>query len=72
MQPSDIEILTVEQVCALLQVQRSFVYEKSRRRQRNPLPVHRIGKYLRFRKSEILRWFDSQLQADTGKRRGRC
>lgn len=69
MVPHEIEILTLEQVCLLLQVKPSFVYEKSRRRQRNPLPVHRIGRYLRFRRSEVLRWFDAQLQADNGKRK---
>ena len=52
------EILTPEEVATLLRVKPSWVYEKSRTRSRNPLPVHRIGRYLRFRRSEVLAWFD--------------
>ena len=54
------EILTPEQVADLFQVSPSWLYEKSRRRQKNPLPVHRIGRYLRYKRSEILEWFDAQ------------
>ena len=54
-EPSD--ILTPEEVAALLRVQPSFISEKSRRRSRNPLPCHRIGRYLRFSRTEVLRWF---------------
>lgn len=52
------EILTPEEVAELLRVQPSFVYEKCRRRAKNPLPAHRIGKYLRFVRSEVLEWFN--------------
>ena len=65
-----LEILTPDEVAALLRVSPSFVYEKTRRRQRNPLPTHRIGKYLRFRRSEVLAWFDRTAQPAT-KKRGR-
>lgn len=52
------EILTPDEVAALLRVSLTWVYEKSRRRSRDPLPAHRIGRYLRFRRSEVLAWFD--------------
>jgi excisionase family DNA binding protein len=52
------EILTPEETAALLRVNPSFIYEKCRRRSRDPLPCHRIGRYLRFRRSEVLAWFD--------------
>jgi excisionase family DNA binding protein len=52
------EILTPEECAVLLRVQPSFIYEKCRRRSRDPLPCHRIGRYLRFRRSEVLAWFD--------------
>ena len=55
LEPSD--ILTPEEVAALLRVQPSWVYEKSRARSRNPLPTHRIGRYLRFSRSEVIQWF---------------
>jgi predicted DNA-binding transcriptional regulator AlpA len=54
------EIMTPDQVADLLQVSLTWLYEKSRRRQRNPLPVKRIGRYLRYRRSEVLDWFDAQ------------
>jgi len=54
------EILTPEETAELLRVSLTWLYEKSRRRQRNPLPVHRIGRYLRYRRSEVLAWFDAQ------------
>jgi excisionase family DNA binding protein len=54
-------ILTPEEVAELLRVDLSWIYEKSRRRQRNPLPVHKIGRYLRYRRDEVLGWFDAQL-----------
>jgi excisionase family DNA binding protein len=64
------EILTPDEVAALLRVAPSFVYEKTRRRSRDPLPTHRIGKYLRFRRSEVLAWFDRTAQP-APKNRGR-
>jgi excisionase family DNA binding protein len=55
-------ILTPEEVAQMLRVELSFVYEKSRRRQRNPIPVHRIGRYLRYYRAEVIAWFDGQAQ----------
>src|SRR5437868_1639924 len=55
--PEPLDILTPEEVAALLRVQPSFIYEKCRRRSRDPLPVHRIGRYLRFSRREVLAWF---------------
>lgn len=65
------EILTPEEVAALLRVQPSFIYEKSRRRCKDPLPTHRVGKYLRFEKSEVLDWFARTLNAAGAKKKGR-
>jgi excisionase family DNA binding protein len=53
------EILTPEEVAVLLRVKPSFVYEKVRRRSVRPIPCHRIGRYIRFKKSEVLLWFDA-------------
>jgi excisionase family DNA binding protein len=54
------EILTPKNVAALLCVPLSWVYAKTRKRQRQPLPCHRIGKYLRFTKAEVLAWYGAQ------------
>lgn len=36
------------------------VYELTRTRARDPLPALRVGKYLRFRRSEVLAWLERQ------------
>jgi predicted DNA-binding transcriptional regulator AlpA len=63
------EILTAEECAKLLRVNIGWVHAKCRARSRNPLPAHRIGKYLRFRRSEILAWFDATLPAAKKRRR---
>jgi excisionase family DNA binding protein len=52
------DIITPEECAAMLRVQPTFIYEKCRRRSRDPLPCHRIGRYLRFSRREVLEWFD--------------
>jgi hypothetical protein len=39
------------------------IKELTRRRTKRPLPCHRVGKYVRFKKSEVVRWFDEGLKA---------
>ena len=46
-------LLTVEQVADLLGVPRSWVYGRTRARDRARLPGLRLGKYWRFRESEV-------------------
>jgi excisionase family DNA binding protein len=58
-----LQILTPEQVAELFQVSVGWVHEKSRRRSKNPLPAHRVGRYVRFKRSEVEAWFDSTLEA---------
>jgi excisionase family DNA binding protein len=58
--PAVPEILTPEEVAAMLRVAPSWIYAKSRRRQRNPLPVFRIGRYLRFSRAAVLAWLEKQ------------
>ncbi len=49
----DERLLTIEEVSALLRVPRSWLYERTRR---NEIPCFKIGKYLRFRREEVLTW----------------
>jgi len=55
------QIMTVNDVAELLQIPKSSVYEKTRERRGSvpPLPVRRVGKYLRFTRSEVIDWFNS-------------
>jgi excisionase family DNA binding protein len=49
-------ILTPNQLADLLGVTRGWVYEQAALK---AIPYHKIGKYLRFRKSAIGKWLDS-------------
>jgi excisionase family DNA binding protein len=57
-------LLTVEDVAELLQVPVSWVYERTRVRGVIRLPGFRLGKYWRFRESEVLAWLDRQRSGD--------
>jgi predicted DNA-binding transcriptional regulator AlpA len=48
--------ITPEAVAELLGTSLAWVYAKSRSRQRNPLPVLRIGRYLRFERDSVIAW----------------
>jgi excisionase family DNA binding protein len=56
------EILTIDELAALLKLKRSSVYEltreRSRKRQDHPLPFIRVAGHLRFLKSDIEAWVD--------------
>jgi predicted DNA-binding transcriptional regulator AlpA len=57
------QILNLDEVAARLKVSRRWVYEKSRRRCLNPLPVIRIGRYLRFDWMSVSAWLRQQQRA---------
>lgn len=67
------EILTVQETADLLKVPPSSIYEWTRHRsaqQKTPLPHRKIGKYLRFLRSEVDAWVIGLPQAvNTRKRR---
>lgn len=50
------DILTLREVSRRLKVSDRWVYEKTRRRTPDPLPVIRIGRYVRFHWPTIVRW----------------
>lgn len=52
-------LLTVHEVAELLRVPVSWVYERTRRRGDQQLPHIKMGKYLRFRRAEVLGWLDA-------------
>ena len=47
------DLLTVEEVSKLLKVPTSWIYERTGPKGKNKLPHLKLGKYLRFRRSEI-------------------
>jgi predicted DNA-binding transcriptional regulator AlpA len=59
--PETNDILTADQVAAMLQTTPAWVLAKVRRRCKDPLPCHRLGKFLRFTRSEVRAWYDQRL-----------
>jgi excisionase family DNA binding protein len=53
-------LLTIEDVAGLLKLPVSWVYERTRRRGFDRIPGFRLGKYWRFRESEVLEWLERQ------------
>jgi len=49
-------ILTLDEVAARLKVSRRIVYEQTRRRCPNPIPVLRCGRALRFNWLDVSAW----------------
>jgi predicted DNA-binding transcriptional regulator AlpA len=69
------DILTVPELAARLKVRPTWVYEHLRARDENPLPVIRVGKYLRFSWVNVCGWLQSRQtvgvpQKLAGKRKG--
>lgn len=50
------QIPTLAEIAERLKVSERWVYEKSRRRCQNQLPVIRIGRYLRFHWIDVSAW----------------
>jgi excisionase family DNA binding protein len=57
--------ITPEDVAQLLGVSLGWIYAKSRRRQRDPLPCLRIGRYLRFERDTVIAWARAHCNAAT-------
>ena len=55
--PSD--ILTPAELAKRLKVQKTWIYDKLRPYQKNPLPCFRIGHHLRFSWTAVCVWLES-------------
>jgi excisionase family DNA binding protein len=51
------DVITVEELCARLKVNKTWVYEKLRKRD---LPAFKIGRYLRFSWTEVSKWIEAR------------
>jgi len=51
--PAEVTLLTADEVAQILRVPTSWVYSHQ-----NELPVIRLGRYVRFRHSEIVRFLE--------------
>ena len=53
------DILTPEKLAARLKVRKTWVYEQTRSRSRNPLPRLNMARYLRFDWAKVVEWLTS-------------
>jgi excisionase family DNA binding protein len=65
--PIEDELLTAKEVAQFLKVPLSWVYERCRQRSSDRLPHVKLGKYLRFYKSDLLDYMD-KLRRDSNNR----
>lgn len=56
------DILTPDELASRLKVNRTWVYEKIRHKSDNPLPVFKMGRYLRFSWTDVSAWLRSTLR----------
>jgi len=54
------DILTHEELAERLKVPASWVYEKTRKRCRNPIPSIPLGRYIRFDWDAVVKWLEDQ------------
>ena len=54
------DILTPEELAVRLKVRKSWVYEQTRSRNRNPLPRLNMGRYLRFDWTRVVEWLTQE------------
>lgn len=47
------DMMTLEELAAKLKVPKSWIYNRTRPSAKDPIPCHKIGKYLRFIPSEV-------------------
>jgi excisionase family DNA binding protein len=50
--------LNIEQVAAILNVPKSFIYRRTARGHGDPIPHYRIGSHLRFKPDDIQEWIE--------------
>jgi excisionase family DNA binding protein len=58
--PNPGALLTIDEVCSLLRVPKSWVYDRTRKRGVERIPGFRLGKYWRFREADVLSWIERQ------------
>jgi predicted DNA-binding transcriptional regulator AlpA len=54
------DFLTPKELAARLKVKQGWIYEKMRPRQGNPLPVIKMGRFLRFHWPAVSEWLIAQ------------
>jgi excisionase family DNA binding protein len=54
---STLEILNIGEVAKLLHLRKRFIYARTRSRGAGSIPHFKVGRLLRFSRTEVLEWF---------------
>jgi len=54
------KLLTTAELAEVFQIKTSWIYERTRKRGPKSIPMIRVGKYIRFRLSDVLEWLKTQ------------
>ncbi len=54
------ELLTPREMAEILRTPLSWIYGQTRLKGENTIPTVRVGKYIRFKKNEVLSWLEQQ------------
>jgi excisionase family DNA binding protein len=50
------DLKTLEEMAALLRVNQSWLYRQTKRHGPGSIPRIKVGKYLRFKEAEVMKW----------------
>lgn len=56
------EILTLDEFAERYKVPKTWIYNRTRRGNPDPIPHLKVGRYVRFRVSDVEKWFISRAQ----------
>jgi len=54
------EFLTIDELAKRLRVKKSWIYRYSRQSGPESIPKIKVGKYLRFRLNEVMKWVEGR------------
>jgi len=57
-------LLTIDEMASLLKVKKTWLYQYTRRRGPDGIPVVRVGKYCRFVPQDVLNWLRDRQSED--------
>lgn len=61
------ELLTVEELAALLKLKPSWIYFRTMQTGKDAIPRVKIGKYLRFNPGAVMEWIEAQYNGEAAK-----
>ena len=59
------ELLTIKELAERLKIRPSWLYAKTRERGEGTIPNVRVGKYIRFDETEVLKWLKEKQQNES-------